>query len=196
MGGAVGSTPQPTLTTTTASGEPVTLRPVTLDDVHAIVAQCTDPDVRRWTTIPLAYGPEDALAFVTGHGHDRWVRGEGSVFAVAGPDLAYAGSMELRAGEDDTADVGFATGPWARGRGYTWAALARLCRWGFADLGLRRIEWRAHVGNEPSRRVALRAGFRMEGVARAGVRQRGEYRDTWTGAVLATDATDGRADGG
>jgi RimJ/RimL family protein N-acetyltransferase len=188
--------PQPILTTTTAAGEPVTLRPVTLDDVDAMVAQCTDPDVLRWTTVPLAYGPEDAVAFVTGHAHDRWVRGEGAAFAIAGPDQAYAGSMELQILSGDTGDVGFATGPWARGRGYTAAALARLCRWGFDELGLYRVEWRAHVGNEPSRRVALRAGFRMEGVTRAGVRQRGERRDTWTGAMLATDATDGRTDGG
>jgi RimJ/RimL family protein N-acetyltransferase len=188
--------PPPTLTTTSAAGERVSLRPVTLDDADAIVAQCIDPDVRQWTTVPLEYGEDDAVAFITGHAHDCWARGEGAAFAITGPDQAYAGSMEIRVGTGDTGDVGFATGPWARGRGYTSAALARLCRWGFNDLGLYRIEWRAHVGNEASRRVALRAGFRMEGVTRAGARQRGEHRDTWTGAMLAPDATDGRADGG
>ena len=66
-------------------------------------------------------------------------------------------------------------------------ALRLLCDWGFERLALQRIEWRAFVGNEASRTVATRAGFTMEGVARAALRHRGTYRDTWTGARLAAD---------
>jgi RimJ/RimL family protein N-acetyltransferase len=62
-----------------------------------------------------------------------------------------------------------------------------LCDWGFAALGLHRIEWRAYVGNEASRRTAVKAGFTVEGLARAGCTQRGERRDAWIGARLSTD---------
>jgi RimJ/RimL family protein N-acetyltransferase len=33
-------------------------------------------------------------------------------------------------------------------------------------LGLRRVEWKCHAGNEASRKVALRMGFELEGVLR------------------------------
>ena len=33
-------------------------------------------------------------------------------------------------------------------------------------LGLRRVEWKTHTGNDASRRTALRMGFEFEGVAR------------------------------
>ena len=43
-----------------------------------------------------------------------------------------------------------------------------MCRWGFRERGLQRIEWLAFVGNEASRRVAEKAGFRSEGTCRSG----------------------------
>jgi RimJ/RimL family protein N-acetyltransferase len=178
---------QPRLSAATA---PVCLRPTETRDLDAIVAACTDPEVQRWTTVPVPYELADAEFFVTEHAPGRWARGDGAVFALAGPDDAFAGSMELRLTDGSgVAEVGYLVAPWSRGQGYASAALARLCRWGFAELGLRRIEWRAHVGNEASRRVALRAGFTMEGMARASCVQRGEYRDAWTGAILAGDVT-------
>ncbi|QKX56788.1 uncharacterized protein TRUGW13939_03895 [Talaromyces rugulosus] len=33
-------------------------------------------------------------------------------------------------------------------------------------LGLRRVEWKCHAGNEASRKIALRMGFELEGIAR------------------------------
>ena len=60
-------------------------------------------------------------------------------------------------------EVGFWMAPWARGRGIMTDAVRLVCRWGFADLGLGRIEWWANVGNDASRRVAEKVGFTMEG---------------------------------
>jgi RimJ/RimL family protein N-acetyltransferase len=98
--------------------------------------------------------------------------------------------MDLRlSGEDPAvATVGYLLGPWARGLGYASAGLRALCAFGFGTLGLRRIEWWASVGNHASRRVAERAGFRMEGVVRGKTVHRGEPGDSWTGARLASDA--------
>lgn len=93
-------------------------------------------------------------------------------------------------GEDDDpdiADVGFSCAPWARERGVTTAALRLACRWGFEQLRLARIEWRAYVGNDASRRVAEKAGFVLEGVQRARLAQRGERRDCWVAGLLPGD---------
>jgi RimJ/RimL family protein N-acetyltransferase len=94
--------------------------------------------------------------------------------------------MELRISRTDplVGDVGFLVAPQARGRGYASAALAALCGWGFTALGLARIEWRAYVGNDASRRVAEKAGFVFEGTARRAVSHRGQRVDAWVGALV------------
>ena len=84
--------------------------------------------------------------------------------------------------------MGFVVPPHARGRGYAPAALAAVCRVGFHRARPERIEWRANVGNDASRRVAEKAGFTFEGTDR-GLRSTtaGERVDAWVGALLASD---------
>jgi RimJ/RimL family protein N-acetyltransferase len=165
------------------------LRPWRAEDAEAVHRACQDPDIRRWTTVPDPYQRSDAEYFVNDVGTGAWARGTGALFAIADPDDAYAGAMGLRLSPVDrlAGDVGFNVAPHARARGYCTAALAAVCAWAFATLHLARIEWRAHVGNEASKRVAEKAGFTIEGVQRAGVAHRGERRDAWVGALLADD---------
>jgi RimJ/RimL family protein N-acetyltransferase len=179
---------QPRLQGRTANGEPFALRAPEPRDVDAIVAACRDPESQRWTTVPRPYGRPDAEVFVTDIAPTRWAYGDGAVCAVVDGDDQYVGSMELRLGtRPDTGDVGYLVAPWARGRGYAPAALRLLAAWGVTELGLNRIEWRAYVGNDASRRVAEKAGFTVEGTQRDGCVHLGEYRDAWTGAILARD---------
>jgi RimJ/RimL family protein N-acetyltransferase len=166
------------------------LRPLTDADVPALTATCRDPETIRWTTVPDPYTERDAAWFVREYAADVWARGTGAVFAVADPaGDGYLGSIDLRISGADpaVADVGFMTAPAARGRGHMTAALGALSRWGLEVVGLDRVEWRAHVGNDASRRVAEKAGFRLEGVARAGIPHRGERRDTWVAALVRAD---------
>lgn len=46
---------------------------------------------------------------------------------------------------------------------------------------------RAEVGNIPSRAVAPRTGFRMEGEQWSGLLNKGVRRDSWIGALLPSD---------
>ncbi|MDZ5698482.1 GNAT family protein [Chelativorans sp. M5D2P16] len=48
----------------------------------------------------------------------------------------------------------------------------------FDDLGYRRFEWKCNARNEPSKRAALRFGFRFEGLFRRHMVVKGENRDT------------------
>jgi RimJ/RimL family protein N-acetyltransferase len=179
--------PQPCLTATTPGGEKLSLRTPETRDLDAIVASCRDPESARWTTVPTPYDVRHARYFIDDHAPKRWAYGDGAVFAIVDGDDAYAGSIELRLVDRHVGDVGYLMAPWARGRGYASTALRAVCEWGFAAFDLHRIEWCAYVGNEASRRVAQRAGFVLEGVARAARRQRGEPRDVWTGAMLRDD---------
>jgi RimJ/RimL family protein N-acetyltransferase len=184
---AIFSAPQPVLTAM-APGGAIRLRPPAEADLDAVVEACRDPESVRWTTVPDPYERSDAEFFVGPHTRGRWLRGDGIVYALADADDRYAGSLELRLLSDPAmADVGFLVAPHARGRGYAPAAVRALCDWGFAALGLTRIEWRAYVGNDASLRVAEKAGFTMEGTIRAGLPHRSERRDCWLGARLAND---------
>jgi RimJ/RimL family protein N-acetyltransferase len=173
------------------AGKPgeVTLRQPSEHDIDDVVAACTDAESARWTTIPIPYRWDDARAFVCDEVPERWRRGTTATFVAADPDDRYAGTFDLRINPTDAAaaELGFMVAPWSRGRGYGTAATRLICTWAFEALGLRRIVWRAHVGNIASRRVAEKAGFTFEGVQRAGVEQRGERKDAWVAALLAGD---------
>ncbi|RLP95496.1 GNAT N-acetyltransferase [Micromonospora sp. BL4] len=181
--------PQPTLFATAGAGE-LLLRPMEEQDLDAVVETCRDPETIRWTTVPDPYERADAQWYL-GFIRDAWARGDAACFVIADPDDRYAGSIDLRLSPADPllADVGFMAAPAARGRSYMPAALAALSAWGFTTLGLARIEWKAHVGNTASRRVAEKAGFAFEGTARGGLQHRGERVDVWTAAMLAQDLT-------
>ncbi len=165
------------------------LRPLGEADIDAATVALQDPETLRWTTVPPDYQRENAEWFITRHAVDSWLQGTVAVYGIVDPDDAYCGGIDLRISADDPAvgEIGFHVAPWARGRGLAPAAARTIANWGFEALGLERIVWRAHVGNEASKRVAEKAGFVIEGIARDGCGQRGERRDAWVGAMLAAD---------
>jgi RimJ/RimL family protein N-acetyltransferase len=167
----------------------VTLRPPERRDIPGIVECRSDPETARWFGVPQPYTAEDARTHVDRNVPRRWARGVEAVFAIADAADAYAGSVDLRIRPGDPAvgEVGFAVGPRSRGRGCAGAAVREICRWGFADLGLSRIEWRAEVGNDASRRVAEKAGFTVEGLLRQALRTGGGRRDCWVGSLVEGD---------
>ncbi|MDR7279154.1 GNAT family N-acetyltransferase [Catenuloplanes atrovinosus] len=178
--------PRPVLT---APGG-VRLRAAEERDLPATVETCRDPETLRWTTVPENYTLADAASYSLGYQPAQWTAGTAAMFVFTGPDDEYAGNMDLRLtrpADPLFADVGFSAAPRARGRGYTTAALRTVCAWGFEALGLERIEWLAHVGNDASRRVAEKAGFTVEGVRRSGLAHRGERRDVWAAGLVPAD---------
>ncbi|GGM20544.1 hypothetical protein GCM10011608_01390 [Micromonospora sonchi] len=186
---AVFGRPQPTIFANAGERE-LRLRPLEERDLDAVIATCQDPETLRWTTVPERYDRSAAESFLT-FCQDNWAGGTTASYVIADGQDGYVGSIDLRLSPTDPllADVGFMTAPTARGRGYQPAALAALATWGFATLGLARIEWRANVGNVASRRVAEKAGFTMEGTARSALNHRGDRVDAWVGALLAEDLT-------
>ncbi|MFC0508174.1 GNAT family N-acetyltransferase [Micromonospora costi] len=160
------------------------LRPWRADDAEAVYRACQDPDIQRWTTIPRPYLPEHASGFVTGFSAGAWAEGTGAPFAVCdaatGDLLGSCGLVSISA-ERGAGEIGYWTAPWARGRGVTVRAARAVARWAFEDRKLRRLTWRAGVGNHASRLVALRTGFRMEGRLRAVAPDGG---DDWIGSLL------------
>jgi ribosomal-protein-serine acetyltransferase len=99
-----------------------------------------------------------------------------------------AGSIGLRNLEAPAeTSVGYYLAAFACGHGVMTAALDALARIAFAQLGAYRIELVAALGNVESRRVAERAGFVYEGIARARVIVRGRLHDAAVYARIASD---------
>ncbi|MEH1128513.1 GNAT family N-acetyltransferase [Micromonospora sp. CPCC 206061] len=167
-----------------------TLRRPDERDIDAMVAACSDLDAVRYTTVPTPYRRKDAEEFAFRIAPFGWARGAGAVFAITDPADTWVGNIDLRISADDPliGEVGFLVAPEARGRGYATAALRAVCEWAFAEVGLARVKWRAHVGNVASRRVAEKAGFTMEGMLRGDLAHRGERRDAWIASLLPGDS--------
>lgn len=180
--------------------EPITLttdrlllRPLTSEDVDAVLAACQDPEIPRWTSVPSPYTREHAAHFVERISADGWREDSlynFGVFTLDGDTLV--GSMGLvrlaqLAAPVRQAELGYWTAKEQRGRGYTAEAGRAVCAWAFESLGVERMEWYAEAGNEGSRAVALKIGFVMEGTMRSKIVQQDTRRDTWFGSLLPSD---------
>jgi RimJ/RimL family protein N-acetyltransferase len=62
-----------------------------------------------------------------------------------------------------------------------------LARYAFETLGYRRYEWKCHALNAPSRRAALRYGFKFEGILRQHMLAKGRNRDTAMFSMLDSE---------
>ncbi|WP_049804474.1 GNAT family N-acetyltransferase [Microlunatus phosphovorus] len=168
----------------------VTLRAPAETDIDAIVEQCRDPEMIRWTTVPTpegGYSDADARAFLA-LVRQGWEESGGYGWAIELAGVPFAGSIDLRPEEAGVAEVGFGLHPAARGRRAMTAALRLVRDYGFDVLGLRVIRWRAAVGNWASRRTATAAGFRFDGTVRLLLNHRGELLDGWLATITADDS--------
>lgn len=167
----------------------VTLRRWRLSDAADVARACSDEQIARWLPVPVPYDEQVALAFVDGIVPTEWF--DGTVANVAVTDTvsgAVLGAVGLTV-RDKVGEVGYWTAPWARGRGVAVRAARLHAAWGLQALGMSRIELLTDVRNLASQRVAEKAGFTREGVARA-VRPvpRGTDRvDMTVFALLPTD---------
>ncbi|MFD4035427.1 GNAT family N-acetyltransferase [Streptomyces sp. NPDC058637] len=176
--------------------EPITLttarlllRPFGRQDAEEAYLACQDPDIQRWTVIPSPYTRADAELWTEKLSPAGWREDTMYNFAVVlrkGGTLVGALGVNPRS-LPGTYEVGFWTAKEYRGRGFTTEAVREAARWAFTALNADRLEWRAEIGNAPSRAVALRAGFRMEGEQRSSLLNKGVRRDTWTGALIPAD---------
>ncbi|MFG1994530.1 GNAT family N-acetyltransferase [Actinoplanes sp. NPDC048988] len=145
----------------------LTLRAPGEGDVDAIVAAVADSGTRRWLPLPQPYGREQAVAFVVEKAPEVRASGRGLIRAIE-CDSVLAGMIDLKKTDwrHRTAEVGYWAAPAARGRGVMTEATAALSRWVLTEAAFERVVLRIAPGNEASIRVAEKAGFTYEGLAR------------------------------
>jgi [ribosomal protein S5]-alanine N-acetyltransferase len=101
-------------------------------------------------------------------------------FIFANSDRALVGAITLsnvRRGVAETGTLGYWIGEPVAGRGFATAAVGAMVAWAFDDLNLHRVEAACVPENAASRRVLEKAGFQLEGRARAYLKINGNWAD-------------------
>jgi RimJ/RimL family protein N-acetyltransferase len=167
----------------------IVLVPLGRRDVDDMLELTRDEDVAAYTLVPThadRVWVRDWIALYERGWHD----GTRAGFSIRdAPDRAFLGfaavvHLELK---ERQGELGYMLAPAARGRGAAARAVALLTRWCFDVLGLERLELCIDAANEPSARVAERAGYRLEGVLRNVHFKEGRRTDTAIWSRLATD---------
>ena len=148
------------------------------DDLHAAYAQA--PDGRDWTYLGVER-PAD-LAGIRAHIERAAQSADPMHFAVVDRQSGRAiGTLALMRidpanGAIEVGSVNFS--PLLKHTPMSTEAQHLLMKLAFDELGYRRYEWKCDNFNEPSKRAAMRLGFRFEGVFRQAVVYKGRSRDT------------------
>ena len=146
----------------------VTVRPLRAGDEAALLEERLDPESQRWATSTRLWTAQDVRVFVAGTAA-AWLSGTEARFAIVDSATGTcAGSLGLRVSVPAfrIAEIGYGLRADWRGRGLTTRAVRLVSDWAFFRAGFARLELGAAADNAASRRVAERAGFRAEGIAR------------------------------
>jgi RimJ/RimL family protein N-acetyltransferase len=150
----------------------ITLRPSTARDADALTAACQDPEIPRWTRVPVPYRRADALRWIAASELELGAGVTIGWLAVDDEDrlLASISVMQIDR-EAGTGEIGYWVAREARGRGVATRAVRLVRDWAAAELGLTRLEIEAHEDNLASQAVARAAGFREAGERRLPLRE-------------------------
>ena len=172
---------------TTLETERLLLRPLEERDIEDIIYYAGDDESYRWTiAIPHPYTEQDALDFMK---ISSKTMADGKGLSL-GMELKETGRLIGGAGfarldlKNKSCEIGYVVGPDHRGQGFAPEASRELLRFAFEDLGLERVHVKHFDGNDSSKRVIEKLGFRFEGTARHEVYKDGEYIDTHNYSLL------------
>lgn len=165
----------------------IELEPFAERHLPGVAAMLDDPDVLRFTRVPVPVPAGFAETWLARYEEAR-ADGSREAFAIlldgefAG--LCMAPTIDHAA---RTVELGYVVAPTARGRGVATEALRQLTVWAFDELDALRIELMISAANEASQRVAAKCGYVREGVLRS-AHVKGELReDTEIWSKLPTD---------
>ncbi len=164
----------------------VSVRRVRADDGPALVAAnlASIPVHEPWV-----YPFRDAAGFEAYLGACDGIRRIGFVVRerASGRIAGVVTVSEIIRGALESAFLGYYGMAGLQGRGLMGDALSLVVAYAFGPLGLHRLEANIQPGNEPSRALARRLGFRLEGLSPRYLRINGEWRDHERWAILADE---------
>jgi ribosomal-protein-alanine N-acetyltransferase len=170
--------------------ERLRLRAPALDDAAALLTVLGDPAVTRYHNVPTLATVPEARALLERLGQ-RYAARETIRWAI---ELVEHGEMIGTVGllrfdlEHRRAELGYEIARRWWGRGLAPEAAGAVVRYGFAGLGLHRIEAGVLPGNHASVRVLEKLGFREEGTRRDYLYFKGRFQSLRSFSRLESDA--------
>jgi len=156
-------------------------------DVEMLVDRMSDLE-ERGGYLPLSLRSE--VSFRAEFQQNGMLGDDRGMFLVWGEGERLLGSVSYfrSVGWFDALELGYRLFDLREGRrGIMTEALTLATYVVFVSKEVNRLELRILVDNEPSRRLAERCGYRLEGVARAAVFHRGVHRDVAIYAILRAE---------
>jgi RimJ/RimL family protein N-acetyltransferase len=135
----------------------------------------SEPDISRWTRVPWPYERRHAEDFLALE-QRGWEAGTDAVFAITDAatgapcgavGIHRLGGRTVRRSAFLPDEIGYWLAASGRGCGRATRAVALVTGWVLGPLGCRRVNLQVADGNDSSRRVAERAGFRYVGLVPA-----------------------------
>jgi RimJ/RimL family protein N-acetyltransferase len=171
--------------------ERLLLRPLSFDDVDALLAYRSRPDVARY--VPFEPMTREVIRErMTGMWALTELTDEGQALTL-GVEVARTGQLVgdvilfWHSREHAGGELGYVLNPEHGGQGYATEAAEALLRLGFEELGLHRIVARIDERNDASARVARRLGMRQEARLVHNEFFKGEWTNELDFAMLAEE---------
>ncbi|MFB6266159.1 MAG: GNAT family N-acetyltransferase [Halodesulfurarchaeum sp.] len=170
-------------------GDRVDLHTVEAEDVEPLQALVNDPRVRHNLATRLPINREQEEEWFEEHASS-----DEDVNLVIGVDGELAGTVGLHGVQsvDGSAEIGLFLDPAYWGEGYGTEASRLVTGYGFAELRLHRVVARVFEGNEASRAIWEKLGFRHEARHKEAAYIRGRYLDVHRYAILEGEWGEGR----
>jgi RimJ/RimL family protein N-acetyltransferase len=150
------------------------LRPWRPEDVTVLVQAYRDPAIQQWHCRSMTNAE---AKFYIEAANRAWADESAANWAVTdGDDVLGRMSVKVDLTEG-LAAIGYWTLPAARGHGVAPRALGVASNWATSRLGLHRLELEHSTLNEPSCRVALKAGYALESTKRSQARHADGWHD-------------------
>jgi ribosomal-protein-alanine N-acetyltransferase len=169
--------------------ERLVLRRFTLGDAADVEALAGDREIAA-NTLSMPHPYEDGMAeeWIGAH-QAAWDEGKELTLALVGQaEGQLIGAMSLMLTQEHSrAELGYWIGRSYWGQGYCTEAAQALVDYGFAQLGLNRIEAWHFAENPASGRVMQKVGMVHEGQMRQRAQRWGEFKDLDFYAVLRSD---------
>lgn len=169
------------------------LRPFTDDDLDALHAIQSRPDVARYLYWPPRTRDECVAALKTRMNNDT-LAAEGDALSLAvdlidDDQTTMVGDMVLfwRSEAHQQGELGYVMHPDFAGRGYTAEAARAMLRIGFEGFGLHRITAQCDTRNTASARVMVKLGMRREAHFVENEFVKDEWTDEYVYAIRRAD---------
>lgn len=184
--GTLSAAPQPVL----AAPGGLVLRPWASADAPVFLAAYRDPAIQRWHTRQPS-SQEQVLAWFAQY-EQAWAQETGASWAVTRDGGEVLGRLALGSVnlDDGVAGCAYWVLPAARGAGVATRALHALSEWALGEAGFHRLHLDHSTRNHASCRVAVKAGFLLEGTKRSDAVHADGRHDMHLHARVRGDAPD------